>query len=129
MPQIEKVDLPPAPADGSAQWFTVHRRPTHGQAKRISAAFYERLSGTDVLGIETVVVRELVPMALIKDDEGREIPWVVDGESGVGVDDCPEDLVALMYAEASKAIEDLFPAKEPETPGNRAGRRQAARTR
>ena len=128
MPQIEKVDLPPAQVDGSAQWFTVHRRPTHGQAKRISAAFYERLSGTDVLGIETVVVRELVPMALVKDDEGREIPWVVDGET-IGVEDCPEDLVALMYAEASKAIEDLFPVQEAEKPGNRAGRRQAARSR
>ena len=121
MPSIDRVDLPPAKADGSAQWFTIHRRPTHGQAKRISQAFYEGLNGSDVLGIETVAVRTLVPEALVKDDDGREIPW---GDDGEGVDSCPEDIVSLMYAEAAKTIEALFPESKP---GNRAGRRQAQR--
>jgi hypothetical protein len=115
MPRIERVELPPAAVDGSAQWFTVHRRPTHGQAKAISQAFYERLNGSDVLGIETVVVRTLCPTAVVKDEEGRELPY---GDDGEGVDTFPEDIVSAMYAEASKAIEELFPE------GNRAGRRQ-----
>lgn len=117
MPNIERVELPAA-ADGSAQWFTTHRRPTHGQAKAISQAYYEGLNGTNILGIETTVVRQLCPTAVVKGEDGRELPY---GDDGEGIEAFPEDVVAAMYAEASKAIEDLFPQ------GNRAGRRQKAR--
>lgn len=133
MPQIETVDLPPAKADGSRQFFRIHRVPTHGQAKRISAAFVDAMGGSDILGIETIVVRTLVTEALVKDDEGREIAWNGEGEDaqGAGIEDVPEELVSAMYAEATKVVDALFPkpaqADEKAAPGNRAGRRQQSR--
>ena len=120
MPQIEKHELPPA-ADGSQQWVRIHTVPTHGMAKRITKAHVDGLSDGDILGIETVVVRELTAELLVKDDEGREIPWS-DGEA---IDELPEPVVSAIYLACSPVVENLF----PETPrGNRAGRRQAAKT-
>lgn len=117
MPQIEKHELPPA-ADGSQQWVRLHMVPTHGMAKRITRAHVTGLSDGDLLGIETVVVRELVAEILVKDDEGREVPWN-DGEA---VEDLPEPVAAAIYQAAMPVINGLF----PENPrGNRAGRRQA----
>lgn len=121
MPQIEKVDLPPAAADGSAQWFKVHRVPTHGHVKAIAAVWSDPQA--NLMDTQTTLVRQLVPEALIKDDEGREIPWngtALPDEQGVGIVDVPQALVTAMFDEAAKGVADAF----PDLAGNRAGRRQ-----
>lgn len=121
MPSIEKVDLPPA-ADGSQQWVRIHTVPTHGMAKRITQAHVEGLNSGDLLGIETVVVRELTAEILVKDDEGREIPW----DEGAAIEELPEPIVSAVYLACTPVVNALF----PENPrSNRAGRRQAAKTR
>lgn len=120
MPQIEKVDLPPATADGSAQWFKVHRVPTHGQVKAIAASWAS--PDLSVMDTQTVVVRQLVPEAVVKDDDGREIAWngKTPDEQGAGIDDVPQVIVTLMFEEAVKGVSEAF----PDLVGNRAGRRQ-----
>lgn len=126
MPRIEKVELPPA-EDGSVQWYRVHRRPTHGQVKAIAAVWGD--PGSQPMDVQTVCLQQLVTEALIKDDEGREIPWNGTGpdEQGIGATDVPQDLVTAMFDEAVKGVADAFPGIGG-TGGNRAGRRQAARS-
>lgn len=119
MPRIEKVDLPPAAADGSAQWFKLHRVPTHGQVKAIAAVWSDPQA--NLMDTQTTLVRQLVSEALIKDDEGREIAWngTTPDEQGIGISDVPQALVTLMFDEAAKGVADAFPG----IAGNRAGRR------
>ena len=120
MPQIEKVDLPPARADGSAQWFKVHRRPSHGQVKAVAAVWSD--PAANIMDTQTTLVRQLVSEALIKDDEGAQIAWngATPDEQGVGIDEVPQDIVTLMFDEAVKGVADAF----PDLAGNRAGRRR-----
>lgn len=105
MSNVAVLDLP----DG--QSFRYTERPSHGQIKIITRALLETqriLFGTaegDPLDIQTITVLTLGNSWVVRDDEGRDLPW-----SREGIEAAEQSIVEQCYAACEKAIAGASPA-------------------